>query len=393
MYQHTANNPLKLTCDDVQALTVTQLNDHFDLVVDGDKFKTDDIFNVVVAASAQAIAIESAANQLESAPSASTVRLCLRKRFIKPATLAEIENSSNAALIAQLPPRIVAKSLAIAIDLTFIPYHGQAASDPDEIRRSQAKGGTTHFHCYATAYVIKSDKRVTLAMTYVKAADTLPEVLQRLLNRLKEVPVEVKRLYLDKEFYNVAVIQFFQEQHSELSVVIPVVIRGKTGGTFALLTGRQGYQTRYTMKSPKHGQATFDITIVRKYSKGRYRRHGVAWFAYAQLGPSQLLSHQIYESYRLRFGIESTYRLMNGARARTSSRCPKLRLFLVGVALCLINIWVFLLWSYLGRPRQGGRLIFKARFRFTMFKQFLLEAVKTIYGAVKSVMLPAGQRC
>ena len=57
--------------------------------------------------------------------------------------------------------------------------------------------------------------------------------------------------------------------------------------------------------------------------------------------------HQIYEEYRLRFGIESTYRLMNKVRARTSSRSPSLRLLFIGIALSLVNIWVFLKWSSL----------------------------------------------
>jgi len=99
-------------------------------------------------------------------------------------TLAALEAACNAALVAHLPPRIRGGWHKAAIDLTFIPYHGEAAEDCNEIRRSQAKSGTTHFHCYATAYVIKKNERVTLALTYVQADDTLTEVLERLLARL-----------------------------------------------------------------------------------------------------------------------------------------------------------------------------------------------------------------
>ena len=44
----------------------------------------------------------------------------------------------------------------MAADLVLIPYHGQPQHDPDEIYRSEAKSGTSHFHAYATLYVIRN---------------------------------------------------------------------------------------------------------------------------------------------------------------------------------------------------------------------------------------------
>jgi putative transposase len=303
-------------------------------------------------------------------------------------TLEMLEASCNEALVTQLPPSICGGRHKIAIDLTFIPYHGEAAQDPNEIRRGQAKSGTTHFHCYATAYVIKKNKRVTLALSYVQADDSLIEVLERLLTRLKALDVRVKRLYLDKQFYCVPVIRYFKTQHPALEVVIPVIIRGKHGGTRALLRSHKSYRTTYTMRSHKYGEAIFEVGVVRKYSKGRYGRHGVEWFAYVLLGAIRLPLHQIYQEYRLRFGIESTYRLMNKVPARTTSRSPGLRLLYVGIALTLVNIWVYLKWAYLSWPRRGGRDVRAELFPLTMFKQFLLEAIKEIYGTVRSVSLP-----
>lgn len=388
MRQSQAHDTIELTSDQVLTMTIGSLIEHFNLVVNGHKFSTDDIWSVVVAASAQGQAIESAANQLESAPDPSTVRFHLRTGLVNVTTLEILEAACNEALVAHLPPRIRGGRHKVAIDLTLIPYHGQAAHDPKEIRRGRAKSGTTHFHCYATAYVIKKNKRVTLALTYVRADDTLIEVLERLLTRLRALDIGLKRLYLDKQFYNVPVIRHFQTLYPDQEVVIPAIIRGKQGGTRALLQGRKSYRTTYTMRSAQYGEATFDVGVVRKYSKGRYGRHGVEWFAYVLLGPIRSPLHQIYEEYRLRFGIESTYRLMNKVRARTSSRSPGLRLLFVGIALTLINIWVFLKWAYLGRPRRGGRDVWAELFPLTMFKQFLIEALKATYGVVQSVSLP-----
>ncbi|MHA2119051.1 MAG: ISH3 family transposase, partial [Candidatus Thorarchaeota archaeon] len=117
---------------------------------------------MVVAASAQGQAIESAANQLEDAPDPSTVRFYIRNELVNVMTLEALEDACNEALVDHLPPGICGGWHKVAMDLTSIPYHGEAANDPNEIRRGKAKSGTTHFHCYATAYVIKRNKRITL---------------------------------------------------------------------------------------------------------------------------------------------------------------------------------------------------------------------------------------
>ncbi len=71
----------------------------------------------------------------------------------------------------------------MAIDLTLIPYHGQPLHDVQEIYRGQAKSGTSHFHAYATADVIRKGRRFTVALTAVGRDDPLPGVLQRLLRQ------------------------------------------------------------------------------------------------------------------------------------------------------------------------------------------------------------------
>ena len=55
---------------------------------------------------------------------------------------------------------------------------------------------------------------------------------------------------------------------------------------------------------------------------------------------------------------------MHEARIKTTSRSPLLRLFLIGVALLLRNVWVWLHYEILSSPRQGNRRINLERLRF-----------------------------
>ena len=69
---------------------------------------------------------------------------------------AELQRRLNAALAGNLPRTLRRSPQRMAADLVLIPYHGQPQHDPDEIYRSEAKSGTSHFHAYATLYVIRN---------------------------------------------------------------------------------------------------------------------------------------------------------------------------------------------------------------------------------------------
>ena len=105
---------------------------------------------------------------------ASTRRRAIRQRpTALLATLpdyVELQRRLNAALAGHLPKALRRRLQKLAIDLTLIPYHGQPFRDLDEIYRGQAKSGTSHFHVYATAYVIRHGHRYTVALTGVKKA-------------------------------------------------------------------------------------------------------------------------------------------------------------------------------------------------------------------------------
>ena len=155
---------------------------------------------------------------------------------------------------------------------------------------------------------------------------------------------------MDREFYTVEVINHLQKRKTPF--IIPCVLRGISGGIRNLFVGKS-YSTQYTMHS-QETEATFQVNVVVKYSKGKYRRNGLEYFTYAVYRMDIPLKNS-FKEYRKRFEIESSYRLMNQARARTSTKKSVLRLLYVGLSLLLINIWIYIQWTYLSTPRQGGR--------------------------------------
>ena len=151
--------------------------------------------------------------------------------------------------------------------------------------------------------------------------------------------ISIRYAYLDKGFCCVPVFKTLKRRKIGYVILIPV--RGKSGGVRALFEKFASYRTTYTFKSPKHGQLEVEAVVVKKYSKGRYKRKGARRFAYALGGlPKSIEPHQVFEMYRQRFGIETSYRQMNQVRARTTSQNPVIRLLPVGLAFVIFNLYI-----------------------------------------------------
>lgn len=187
--------------------------------------------------------------------------------------------------------------------------------------------------------IVHNHQRYVLALRFVEKGESMETIVKWLLNRLKSMQIYIRYAYLDKGFCSVPVLKTFQRR--KIRFIIPIPVRGKSGGVRTLFQRLGSHRTTYTFNSPKHGQLEVDAVVVKKYSQGRYKRKGARWFAYAVGGlPKSIEPHQVFEMYRLRFGIETSYRQMNQVRARTTSQNPVIRLLLVGLAFVIFNLYI-----------------------------------------------------
>lgn len=311
---------------------------------------------VLFAACARLTSLSAAAAGLRNAPAPETVRKALRANI---PTIPILEDRINRALRATTPQRL-GRRQHVAIDLTLTPYHGTHHTHENELYRSQAKSGTTHFHAYATAYLIRHGQRVTVALTFVRQGEDLADVVKRLLQTARKAGVRPSLVLLDRGFFTVRVIRYFQAART--AFLMPVPLRGRKkdhprgpGGTRVLgYWDRSGF-SRYTLRHTSGKTATVGIVVHCRNRAGRRGQHGRERLVYAYWGWEPPAAACVSQLYRSRFGIETSYRQMNQCRARTCTRDPAVRLFLVGVALVLRNVWVWLHWEVLSASRRGRR--------------------------------------
>jgi hypothetical protein len=362
------------------------MNKHIELKTNSTKASQDMVIDLLGLAAVNRCSLNTACASVQETVTSPAILYQLRKGWLAALDLQEIEMLLNDLLIERLPAYIQGQKHEVAIDLTNIPYHGEAYRDEDEIRRSMAKSGTTHFHTYASAYIVKNNKRVTVAITYCWAHDSCFAILLRLLSRLEELDIGLKRLLVDREFYSTQIIRFLNQQDWQSIMAIPA--RGEILKTLKK-EAAHSQQRLYTVSSQEHGKEPFTLHVVCRYSKGRRGKRGVDRFLFAVLGrPWTGTPDQLAEKYRRRFGVETSYRLMNKVRIRTTSRDPKLRLLFFVLAFTLLNLWVFLQWNLLAVPRRGGRWLDHSLFRLARFIDFLRDAIRETRKPVCEVSRP-----
>jgi len=298
---------------------------------------------------------------------------------------AQLEVTVNQLLRARLPKTLFKRSRVCAVDFTDIPYHGQHEEDDAYVRRGRAKSGTTHFHSYATLAVVQDHRRYTVAITLLRRSDKALDALRRVLNTATPAGLRVRRLLLDREFDNNAILAFLAQQ--PFPTIMPVRVRGR-GGVRNLIQGRKSHTTTYTRASKRYGHQVLPLTIVCRYKKGRFGDFGIQRFAYVTIGELKLTPHQIAEEYRRRFGIETSYRLMNTLRVPTTSTSAALRLFYVALALLLLNLWSYVKWCPLFIPKRGPRQVLHHLLPLARWRLWLWETIKLRQGFSLSISVP-----
>ena len=341
------------------------------------------LWSLLLAAAARITSLSDACQCLGDAPCDETARKALLATLPDYAVL---QRQLNAALAGHLPKTLRKRLQRLAIDLTLIPYHGKPFRDAEEIYRSQAKSGTSHFHAYATVYVVRHGQRYTVALTGVRKGESLKDVVQRLLRQAASVGIRPSLLLLDRGFYSVAVVRYLQAARHPF--LMPVVCHGRSpkhpngpSGSYVFRTWRESGWSRHTLTDAKQRTATVLICVKCRNYRGQWKRHGRQALIYAYWGYRPPSPEAVFTTYRLRFGIESSYRQMHEARIRTTSRRPAVRLLYVGIALVLRNLWVWLHYTVLSMPRRGGRVIVLERLRWETLLLWLLHVVEEALGA------------
>jgi len=236
----------------------------------------------------------------------------------------------------------------MAIDLHQVGYFKRQRTPPPHVRKGKYRPGTAYAHYYATASLLRKGQYYIVAATPYDPGEDLAAVVRRLLRQAAANGVSPRYVLMDRGFWSSAVFRYLQR--AGYPFLIPVVARGKEAtadrdptGTRIFFHGCPTGRYRYRV-GQRRGRQTATVTIVvqRRNRRGQHGRHGRYARVYALWRMDLSSIARVRESYRRRFRIESSYRLLEEVRGRTSTRDEAWRLWYVLLAILLVNVWLAL---------------------------------------------------
>jgi hypothetical protein len=381
-----------LTAPEVLQHAYSTLQGHLPLHAEGYACTTADLFKVLLGVAVNRGTIESVCADLVGTPDSQTIRGYLNAQ-LRVEELPELERRLNAALAAEMPPRVRRHASEVAIDTHDRPYYGKMSQAQGLWVRGQAKDGTTRFYRVATAYLRLNGLRVTVAIRFVLPEDEPVDIVSRLLTRVKALGIRVACLLLDKSFDGIAVMDYLTRQQQP--ALIACTIRGTTGGTRALCQGRRSYRTQYTFRGAQQKEFTAAVAVCRVFTTARRTQRlprRAEWLLFILIG-LDFSPRYARHLYRGRFGVETSYRCAGQVRGWTTANNAAYRFVLLALAFVLLNVWVHLRWIFTQVPRRGRRWLDTTRFQLTRFASFIRRALEHLYGCTQLVIAPAVPRC
>ena len=101
--------------------------------------------------------------------------------------------------------------------------------------------------------------------------------------------------------------------------------------------------------------ATVQVCVKCRNRRGERGKKGRDPWVYAYWGIGPKRFDWVKDTYRSRFGIETSYRQMNQCRIRTTTPRFAVRFLYVAIGFLMRNLWVWLHYAVLSSPHRGGR--------------------------------------
>jgi len=326
------------------------------------------IIQSLVGMSANRLSVHSITTAVKKVPCETSFRYHLSK--IDLDTIQEIQ--SKILTYSQDTILRPGKSFYFAIDFTNDPYYGEIVeANQDYVIKSKMEDSTTKFYSYVSLSIITKGQRLTLAVFPTKKGVSKVEYLRRFLKIIVDLNVKITVLCLDRGFYSKEVFGFLQ--NGDVPHIVPVKKQG--GELKKILTGNHSRYDRYTMIG--NGKDPIDLTLAIdvQYLQGKNGKHGNVNLGYVVHG-IDWNPRKVSSVYKNRFAIESSYRIRNIVKARTSSRNVVLRYLLTIISFLLKNVWVALQRICFSRMHRGPVTIDVDLFRFDLFRLFVWEGIR-----------------
>ena len=266
------------------------------------------------------------------------------------------------------------ESYTFATDEVDDPFYGKKVTENEDfVVGGKPKKSTCFFYRYITLYTTMRNRRVTLAVFPVQNSMSKLFFIQQIVKIIRSEGYGIRVFLLDRGFFSWEIFHYLQNE--KIPHIMPVKAHGKE--LIGLLANEEIRQFTYSLNKNKETEQEIEIL---RYTDSRCKKDGTVkrkHRGFVVFGVDWSLL-KVKRVYRSRFAIESSYRMRNIVRPKTSTRNPVARYFFAIVSFLLKNIWVVLLFEHF-RKKQSGPIVIKSEwFRFDAFICCMQDALIVI---------------
>jgi hypothetical protein len=287
----------------------------------------------------------------------------------------------------RLGPRLRRRRWVAAFDLHYRPFYGGRSTAG--VVGGQKKQGTQYFYAYATAELVHRRHRYTVGLLPLQGKFKPHEVVAALLAQLQARGLRLRGVVLDSGFDSGEVLLLLQSRG--LAYTVPLRRKGsgsnRRNDCFERPAGTVTQVDWVTEQSrrPVRTQAV----VVRRRGEERlavYAFGGWSGRRAQAKARAALAGRQARQWYRRRFGIETSYRQLHECQGRTTKKDVAYRLLLVGLALLLRQVWVWLS-AALAHSRQARPGAWLGELPLRRLLDWLAEVLQRKYPETRRIEL------
>ncbi|MBI1658870.1 MAG: transposase [Thaumarchaeota archaeon] len=210
-----------------------------------------------------------------------------------------------------------------------------------EHKGGRRKNGTNRFEGYITMQIVSHRDPVTIGGYPIANGESQTHYLGGLIENALRLGVDMEVVLLDRGFNSVDNI--LEMESLGVHHIMPLRGSGRLSDIIEDVDAGGDPIRAYTMVNKDGRQSTSTLVVCPKRNPPKSARAADRYVAFITNirvdNPRDLLRH-IPKTYRKRWGIETGYRVLKQARARTKSPRMAARLFLMFFSLAYVNFWL-----------------------------------------------------
>lgn len=242
--------------------------------------------------------------------------------------------------LALVPKHILKSKLVIAIDEHRTPFYGDKKTEG--VTGGVKKNGSKYAYSYASAIIVHHRKRYTVGLVPLFRGDKPHQVVMRLVEQMVSRGLKIRGIVLDSAYDSGETLLFLQQ--IKAAYTIPLRRKGNKNNRRNELWERplgEVTQASWTTEQSRK-EVTTQVQVWRGPNSQGVRVYAFGGWDEKEARTQSERGQLARRWYRKRFGIETGYRQMNEIKAKTTKKDVIYRLLLIGVALLIRQVWVFL---------------------------------------------------